>query len=361
MIKLGENIRKLRLKSELTQEQLADVLDISPQSVSRWENNAAYPDITMLPALANYFGVTADELLGIGSMGGQEETDRIIENNNKLLNKGLTDESIAYLRDKLSEFPHSPAINYQLAHSLWMYSCAKRTKEPLNEIMTLCNKAMRLDGGKTSLTLICENLLCSCFKSLGMKERAEEMAVNMPSVWGSREIKLAQILDGKEEFTQRQYNTLTFLNIMIHNLHHMARFLEAPALRIELLHKAISIADILTGDDHKFYNEDVYVCYLWIARNYCTMGDREKAFENLELALKYAKMYERRPERSGYDVFWLPDVIDSKTSVTKNDRDNLYEQLLKKIAEEPFELLHGSSEYEQFRQHVIAEAENPAE
>ena len=49
----------------MTQEALAETLKISPQAVSRWELNLAMPDITLLPALANLFDVTADELLGI--------------------------------------------------------------------------------------------------------------------------------------------------------------------------------------------------------------------------------------------------------------------------------------------------------
>ena len=62
---IGETIRRLRREHGMTQEALAETLKISPQAVSRWELNLAMPDITLLPALANLFDVTADELLGI--------------------------------------------------------------------------------------------------------------------------------------------------------------------------------------------------------------------------------------------------------------------------------------------------------
>ena len=61
----GQIMKKLRVESNRTQEQLAELLNISPQAVSRWENNAAMPDISLLPPLANLFGVTTDYLLGI--------------------------------------------------------------------------------------------------------------------------------------------------------------------------------------------------------------------------------------------------------------------------------------------------------
>jgi transcriptional regulator with XRE-family HTH domain len=53
-INIGENLKRLRLQKEFTQEQLAEVFGVSPQAVSRWENNTAYPDITMLPGIAIY-------------------------------------------------------------------------------------------------------------------------------------------------------------------------------------------------------------------------------------------------------------------------------------------------------------------
>ena len=49
----------------MTQESLAELLSISPQAVSRWETDAAMPDISLLPPLATLFGVTTDRLLGM--------------------------------------------------------------------------------------------------------------------------------------------------------------------------------------------------------------------------------------------------------------------------------------------------------
>ena len=62
-LNFGEKIKQLRRSRDLTQEALADALGISAQSVSKWECAYGYPDITQLPAIANFFGVTIDELL----------------------------------------------------------------------------------------------------------------------------------------------------------------------------------------------------------------------------------------------------------------------------------------------------------
>ena len=60
---LGEKIAENRRKLGFTQESLSEKLGVSPQAVSKWENNVSCPDINMLPALANIFGITVDELL----------------------------------------------------------------------------------------------------------------------------------------------------------------------------------------------------------------------------------------------------------------------------------------------------------
>jgi len=64
-MELGKKIRQLRFKAGLTQEQLAEKLGIGPQSVSKWENAVAMPDITTLPLLAEIFGVSIDDLFDL--------------------------------------------------------------------------------------------------------------------------------------------------------------------------------------------------------------------------------------------------------------------------------------------------------
>ena len=63
-IKIGENIKKFRKTSGITQEKLAEVFNVSPVAVCKWETGESYPDITLLPSIASIFEVTIDELLG---------------------------------------------------------------------------------------------------------------------------------------------------------------------------------------------------------------------------------------------------------------------------------------------------------
>lgn len=69
---LGRRIARLRLAKTATQERLAKELNVSPQAVSKWENDINYPDISLLPDLARFLGVSVDELLSGASASAQE-------------------------------------------------------------------------------------------------------------------------------------------------------------------------------------------------------------------------------------------------------------------------------------------------
>lgn len=355
MFKLGENLKKFRTQNQLTQEQLAEVLRVSPQAVSRWELGSTYPDIALLPIIADYFDVTMDELFGMNSEKIQKEIDQIIGHKNKLFSQGKVAESISYLREKQTLFPNSASIAYELGGALYFELCRKKSKsaDVLKEIVSITERAIKLDNGKSYVTFSGKNLLFFVYCMMGETDKAYKIAAEeMPSLWVSREVLLPHVLNGDMETNQRQFNLLTFMDLSIQNLHHLSRKMDTPEKSIELLKKAISLAELLTGDDHKFYNERVFKCYLWIARSYCALNKTEEAMDSLELALKYAAMYEERPEKSEYNAFWLKGYTDDKSKASRNSEETLYQYLLVSIEEEPFSVLHNTDRYAAFTESV---------
>ena len=63
-LNLGNKIRELRRCDGRTQEALADAIGVTSQAVSRWESGGSYPDMELIPSIANYFGISIDELFG---------------------------------------------------------------------------------------------------------------------------------------------------------------------------------------------------------------------------------------------------------------------------------------------------------
>ena len=75
-ITVGQNIKRLRTEKGVTQEQLAEAMNVTCAAVSKWERNETYPDITLLQPIAFYFNVTLDELMGYD----REKVNQEIEN-----------------------------------------------------------------------------------------------------------------------------------------------------------------------------------------------------------------------------------------------------------------------------------------
>ena len=80
---IGSNIKKLRLARGMTQEELAEYTGVSSRAVSRWENSVTFPDITLLPILANIFEITVDELLDVDVYKKEQDISQIFEENEK--------------------------------------------------------------------------------------------------------------------------------------------------------------------------------------------------------------------------------------------------------------------------------------
>lgn len=85
----SENLSRLRKEKGIKQEALANDMKVSRQTVSKWENGTAMPDLKKLTALAEYFGITMDELLGFTSPSGEK-------------NEGINDYTKAYVNELIS-------------------------------------------------------------------------------------------------------------------------------------------------------------------------------------------------------------------------------------------------------------------
>ena len=101
-LKLSENIRLKRRERGISQEQLAEMLGVAPQTVSHWECGDTYPDMTLLPILAGFFGTTTDELLGVSGVLANERRQRYWDEKDSISDN---DERIAHFRRAWTEFP----------------------------------------------------------------------------------------------------------------------------------------------------------------------------------------------------------------------------------------------------------------
>jgi len=214
-MKMGEMIRTLRHKAGKTQENLAEALGMSTQAVSRWESGGGYPDVELIPRIANYFHVSIDELFGYDG-DRQEKIRAVLERADGLIVKdAVTEECITELRETLLEFPEDSQLLLRLGYALSLYGTknhgARRIMGedgyPINdteynrknpyfrEAVSVFEKVLTLDPEPEDRDSVLARLVL-LYGWMGEKERGETLARSCTPVYFSRESMLAMAADG---------------------------------------------------------------------------------------------------------------------------------------------------------------------
>ncbi|MBQ8332547.1 MAG: helix-turn-helix transcriptional regulator [Clostridia bacterium] len=111
---ISEKIYRYRKEKDMTQEELAAALDVTPQAVSNWERGG-YPDITLLPGLANLFGVTIDDLMGNDESGKEKDYRRYDKMRREL---GTAKEKLELAMEYRRKYPADLYYMYHIANNI---------------------------------------------------------------------------------------------------------------------------------------------------------------------------------------------------------------------------------------------------
>lgn len=169
---IGSNIRRLRTAQNITQEQLAEIMNVSCAAVSKWERGETFPDITMLQPLAYHFGVTLDELMGYNTEKVQAEINEVISLYRKYwINDWQKARDIIIKAYK--EYPN----DYRIMHYyMWNIGGEMADNDPAvliehkDEFLSICNKLL---SGCTEETLRL-NAWNMCAKILHAEGKTDE-------------------------------------------------------------------------------------------------------------------------------------------------------------------------------------------
>lgn len=180
MLYLAENLKKYRVMKNLTQEDVADYLKITPQSVSKWERGETYPDITLLPALANIFETSIDLLVGMDAIRATEAKYNIHKNANDFMHNDQLDLAEKVYRDALLIYPNESGMILGLASVLAL-------KDESEEAIELIEKGLALSiNEKQKATM--RATLCFLYFKCGKIEKAKMLAATLPHMRECREV-----------------------------------------------------------------------------------------------------------------------------------------------------------------------------
>ena len=316
-IKIGEKIRLLRKKNDVTQDKLADHLGVTPQAVSRWESGVCYPDMNALPAIADYFSVSMDELLCYTGVQKAAKVKDYLAEVEHLLDRDKVSEALELLRRAMAEIPSDHSLQLETAGVLSLYAgmldesgSGERVEAAvtalLTEAVSLCRHILE-DSTDDGLRDETKKTLCNIYAhQLGNLAQAEEIADQLHGMSVSREIIRATMLTGDIAFGQAQQNLILFADNMWWHLYNLACVPDiagdrySTAEKIAILKKGIALFEVVFDDQPLFYADRLANSYRQLAMLHLSEGYAAEALECFEQMAEWAIRYDERPAAATY-------------------------------------------------------------
>ena len=293
----GQVIKKLRRNADMTQEQLAEMLSISPQAVSRWETDTAMPDISLLRPLSNIFGVTADVLLEIDVLRVNEFTESYKQRITESYKNHKYQEMLDLARLACKEIPNNLELVGQLAFALTSGSNANKI-ENIDEAISLY-KLILEKSVDNILRFRATAALCRLYaEKKANKEQALFFAKQLPKGYIQTSSYLMMqydlIADNEKNEIYRlwieQYcSALTDTIYLLADPNYENSTNDFTVTqRIELLEKLLSVFEIIYGKNLLSVNREFYEINRVMACLYLLDKQYEAALDKLAEAAEYA-------------------------------------------------------------------------
>ena len=333
-IKIGEKIRLLRKKNDVTQDKLAYHLGVTPQAVSRWESGVCYPDMNYLPAIADYFSVTMDELLCYSGAQKAAKVREYLEQVDALLDRDRVGEALELLRTAMAEVPSDYALQLETAQVLSLYAglleesnggerARAAMDAALTEAVSLCRHILE-DCTDEAMRDETKKVLCDIYAhQLDDVARAEEIADQLHGMSVSREIIRATMLTGDVAFAQAQRNVIHFADNMWWHLYNLACVPDisgdryTTAEKIAILEKGVSLFELVFDETPLFYADRLANSYRQLAMLYLSVGHNAEALDAFERMADYAVRYDTRPDTAVYTSVIINRVPYDKSEDTE--------------------------------------------
>ncbi len=303
-LKIGEKIKELRKKADVNQEKFAEYLGITAQAVSKWEVEGCYPDIELLPSIANFFNVSIDELMCFDVMKNQEKIDMIIKQAGPERSKNWFDGTIIeMLRNAVQEFPNNYDLLYCLAKTLCNTKNPEDEKQNnLREAISICKRILS-DCTADNLRFRSLQVLARAYMDIGEIEKAVETANRLPLARDSRDMVLPELLEGEAKANQIAQNIWMLSDMFEYLIENLAntKYKDNSEKRVELFKKLVSIEEILhENNDYIYETLRLRAVYYWLSEDYLKLKDYDNALDCIERFAEFSVKFDTLPEVSTY-------------------------------------------------------------
>ncbi len=300
---IGEKIKQLRQKNDVTQEKLAEYLNITYQSVSKWENNNAMPDVSLIVPLANFFGVSIDELFDRTPDEEKKEIDEAMWETQHIDNKGMYKEKIALWRKMAQKYPNNYVCLSWLASALVSNILRGDPKEfdtyeeLAKEAISICERILRdctENSPRSSAIQLLVFIYGDKYLSIADEEKAVKYANMADSICCCRERLLGAAFykdesKGKAKEHRAQLS-LELMDFLSNNLCDQNSSIEEKIIARET---AVKLWNLLIDDGNfLFYHNKISYLYAMLAQDYARIGDRRRMLDSIKKSIYHAASYD---------------------------------------------------------------------
>ena len=301
IVYFSENIKRLRKECGLTQEALADFFGVSFQAVSKWERSESYPDIEMLPDIAEYFGVSIDELLGVNRAKNEKEILNIIEEYDNLTDSKARHEIIV---KAIGKYPNDFRLQLRHMSDLAFRHNGEDYKEYLPKIKAIyanIQNNCRVD----TIRICAKRYLAAYYNTLAYHEGSgithedcERILKEMPYMRDGQEF-LRSYLYPHDSNNWRDYTMEAVeeeISLLCHGISHLFYVLDEDNKPDELIHGVQTEINMLNlfYDDGNYGRawRNIIFSYGYLGYLYAKIGNYEKGVQYLKQEIDHAKKFD---------------------------------------------------------------------
>jgi len=222
MQQIGTQIRALRKARHMTQEQLAALLGVSAQSVSKWENCLTAPDISLLPALAGVFRVSIDELFGYNLRETEQAVMEICRASWEYRESDRL-RSREILREGLKRFPGNAVL---LNNYLYTLDFESENEEIIRAASALA-EAVEGDPRSDDVRYDALRFLAGAYARAGEHEFAKATLERIPEIYFTKLSAAAEILRGRDKFEAANQQKWICVEMLVEMMREVAAYYES--------------------------------------------------------------------------------------------------------------------------------------
>lgn len=342
-LSIGKNIQSKRKALGLTQDQLATALGVSIAAVSKWETEAAYPDIILLSPIARLLNSTVDDLLGFEPRLSEEQVMEICDKCAKLFEDSEFENALTLSERYIREYPNSPLLKLRMGSVFMMHIPCAEAEDAAANLLKRAENLIR-DAAKSEDIETRESAWHSLSALLMQQERYEDALKALDNIHSSEiepnqmKVSIYYAMGDYEKSKQvAQYLLATHVfgcDIALGTLTKIAKKNKDYTLALRMERLSLQLSQMFDRD--KIYGQNLNH-YVMIAQCYAEQKQERKTLNALHEFVKCAQMSEDSDSIKAspfYDSIEMCSTSQSKSylnhcvcqMVTKNSAFNFLKE-----------------------------------